>query len=67
MLRSPWNRATGKDVQRVFAPTRAGDIRDSWADLGAARDVLGFTPIVDLDEGLRRTVEAFLSSPAARP
>jgi len=60
-------RILGKDVQRVFAPTRAGDIRDSWADLSAARDVLGFTPIVDLDEGLRRTVEAFLSSPAARP
>jgi nucleoside-diphosphate-sugar epimerase len=39
-------------------PRRAGDIRDSWADLTKSRRVLGYEPAVDLREGLRRTIEA---------
>jgi nucleoside-diphosphate-sugar epimerase len=47
----------GKPVLReTFAP-RAGDIRDSWADLVKAERILGYRPAIDLDEGLRRTVE----------
>jgi UDP-N-acetylglucosamine/UDP-N-acetyl-alpha-D-glucosaminouronate 4-epimerase len=50
----------GKPVLReTFAP-RAGDIRDSWADLSKAERILGYRPAIGLDEGLRRTVE-FLS------
>ena len=48
----------GKPVERVFAPPRAGDIRDSWADVTAAREVLGWEPTVGLEEGLRRTIAA---------
>ena len=55
----------GKEVRTVHAPRRAGDIRDSWADLSAARDVLGFRPRVELEEGLRLTVEAFLAQDGA--
>ncbi len=50
-------RILGKPVERTFAPPRPGDIRDSWADVSAARDVLGYTPSVDLEQGLRRTIE----------
>jgi UDP-glucose 4-epimerase len=50
----------GKPVERQFAPSRAGDIRDSWADISAARDVLGYEPTVELEEGLRLTAEALL-------
>lgn len=47
----------GKPVLReTFAP-RAGDIRNSWADLGKAERILGYRPAIGLDEGLRRTVE----------
>jgi len=53
-------RIVGKPVERQFAPTRTGDIRDSWADIGAARKTLGFEPQTDLDEGLRLTVEYLL-------
>jgi UDP-glucose 4-epimerase len=53
-------RIVGKPVERTFAPDRAGDIRDSWADISAAREVLGWEPHVGLEEGLRRTVEALL-------
>ena len=55
-------RILDRPVEKRFAPTRAGDIRDSWADLSAARDVLGFTPSVGLEEGLRHTVVAALAS-----
>ena len=41
----------------AYAPARAGDIRDSLADIRLARELLGYEPIVDFREGLRRTVE----------
>jgi len=46
----------GAPVTREHGPPRAGDIRDSWADVTAARDLLGWEPAVDLEEGLRRTI-----------
>jgi UDP-glucose 4-epimerase len=48
----------GKPVRREFKPPRAGDIRDSSANVAAAREVLGWEPTVTLEEGLRRTVES---------
>ena len=50
----------GKDVHKEFAPPRAGDIRDSWADITAAREAFGWEPSVGLEDGLRRTVEALV-------
>ena len=50
----------GKPVEKVFEPPRVGDIRDSWADISAAREVLGWEPTVGLEEGLRRTVDALV-------
>jgi UDP-glucose 4-epimerase len=50
----------GKPVERRFEPPRAGDIRDSWGDVSAAREALGYEPSVALDEGLRRTADALL-------
>jgi UDP-glucose 4-epimerase len=39
-----------------FLPPRPGDVRRSAADIGAARRDLGFVPLVDIREGLARTV-----------
>jgi len=50
----------GKPVEKTFEPPRVGDIRDSWADVTAAREVLGWEPTVGLEEGLRRTVETLV-------
>jgi nucleoside-diphosphate-sugar epimerase len=47
----------GKPVVKEHLPPRAGDIRDSWADLGKAERILGYRPAIELEEGLRRTVE----------
>jgi nucleoside-diphosphate-sugar epimerase len=50
---------TGAAVRPRYEAARAGDVRDSVADLAHARAVLGFEPAVDLREGLRRTIESF--------
>ena len=47
----------GKPVRREHLPPRPGDIRDSWADLTKAQQRLGYTPAIDLEEGLRRTID----------
>ena len=48
---------TGYTGEPAYAPSRAGDIRDSLADIRLAGKLLGYSPIVDFREGLRRTVE----------
>jgi UDP-glucose 4-epimerase len=53
-------RVLGKPVERTFEPPRPGDIRDSWADLTAARETLGYEPAVGLEDGLRATAEFLL-------
>jgi nucleoside-diphosphate-sugar epimerase len=54
---------TGKGGQLEFAAPREGDVRDSQADIFKARQLLSFEPSVPFDEGLRRTVEWFRTSP----
>jgi nucleoside-diphosphate-sugar epimerase len=51
-------RILGKPVERLHEPPRPGDIRDSWADVSEAGRVLGYRPSIDLEEGLRRTIES---------
>jgi UDP-glucose 4-epimerase len=48
----------GKPVAKEYAPPRPGDIRDSFADVGAARETLAWTPTIGFEEGLRHTAEA---------
>jgi UDP-glucose 4-epimerase len=48
---------TGYSGEPAYAEARAGDIRDSLADIGLAKELLGYEPVVDFREGLRRTVE----------
>jgi UDP-glucose 4-epimerase len=47
-------------VERTYEPPRAGDIRDSYADVAAAREILGWAPTVTFEDGLRRTIDALL-------
>lgn len=41
----------------TYGPPRAGDVRDSQADITKAERLLGYRPHVSFDEGLRQTVE----------
>lgn len=45
------------DIAPEYGPTRAGDVRDSQADITKARRLIRFAPSVSVEEGLRQTVE----------
>jgi nucleoside-diphosphate-sugar epimerase len=53
---------TGYKGDAAYAPPRSGDIRDSLADIQLAGQLLGYKPVVDFREGLRRTVEWYRST-----
>jgi UDP-glucose 4-epimerase len=55
-LASLIERAAGHSVERSFVEARAGDIRESVADIARARAELGYSPVVDVEEGLKRLV-----------
>ena len=46
---------TGREVRTEYRDARAGDIRHSQADISLARKVLGYAPLLNFEEGLRRT------------
>ena len=50
------------NLEPDFQPPRAGDVRDSLASLVRVSQVLGYQPLVSFQDGLRRTVEASVSS-----
>ncbi len=55
-------RLTGSGSKVMHEPARAGDIRHSLASVERAGAILGYNRIVDLEEGLRRTIAWFRSS-----
>jgi nucleoside-diphosphate-sugar epimerase len=52
----------GARVSPKYADPRAGDVKDSQADISKARRILGYEPIVSFQEGLARTVAWYRSS-----
>lgn len=54
------SRVMGRALSVRHEPPRPGDIRDSHADISAARIDLGWTPKVGFEDGLRRTADWFL-------
>jgi nucleoside-diphosphate-sugar epimerase len=52
-------RITGNQGNPTYAPRRAGDVRDSLASLDKIERVLGYKPVVDLETGLKTTVNYF--------
>jgi UDP-glucose 4-epimerase len=53
------NTLLGTRIEPIHAPPRAGDIRESLADITAARQSLGYEPQVGFDEGLNRSIEYY--------
>jgi nucleoside-diphosphate-sugar epimerase len=50
-------KTSGHTLPVKYEGPREGDIRDSQADIGQARELLGYDPQVDFEEGLRRTFD----------
>jgi nucleoside-diphosphate-sugar epimerase len=61
-------KVVGADVRPKYAEARAGDVRDSQADIRKARELLGYEPLVTFQEGLRQTIDWYrtITSAAAR-
>ena len=47
----------GSDVDPEHAPPRAGDVRDSQADISKARKILGYEPRIDALKGLEMAID----------
>ena len=53
------NKILKKSIEPKFMPPRPGDVRDTLADITRAQKLLGFTPKVDFEQGLKKTIEYF--------
>jgi nucleoside-diphosphate-sugar epimerase len=53
---------TGARVEPTYAPVRAGDVRDSQADISKARRLLAYEPHVGFQEGLKKTLDWYQTS-----
>lgn len=58
------NAVLGKSVRPNFDAPRPGDVRDSRADIAAAQALLGYSPVVSFEEGLKRTIEFYAAQMA---
>lgn len=50
---------SGNTIEVQHGTARTGDVRDSLADIDKAKQLLGYSPVVDVKEGLERTWRAF--------
>ena len=55
----------GATIEPTYTASRAGDVRDSQADISKARTLLGYRPIVSFEEGLKRTIEWYKTADVA--
>jgi UDP-glucose 4-epimerase len=51
------NELLGTDLEPIYTDPRPGDVPESLADIGRARELLGYEPAVDFVQGLRRTID----------
>ncbi|MCU0842700.1 MAG: NAD-dependent epimerase/dehydratase family protein [Thiobacillaceae bacterium] len=56
-----------RDFQPTYRDFRAGDVRHSQADIGKARDLLGYAPTHRIDEGLREAMDWYVADLAPHP
>lgn len=54
-------------IQPQHAPARAGDVRHSLADLTRTRELLGYEPVVSMDDGLAETLNWYRGLYAPNP
>ena len=49
--------ALNVDIEPIFGPDRAGDIKHSNADISKAKEMLGYSPDYSFEEGLKEAIE----------
>ncbi len=50
-------KALGVDIEPIYGPDRAGDIKHSNADISKARDMLGYNPEWSFERGIKAAIE----------
>lgn len=55
-------REIGRRAEIIFKPVHPADIPATWADIEKAREILGWEPEVDIEEGIKRTVNWFIEN-----
>jgi UDP-N-acetylglucosamine 4-epimerase len=50
-------RSVNSDLQASYGPARKGDVRHSLADISKATTLLDYKPPVNVQEGLKHTME----------
>jgi nucleoside-diphosphate-sugar epimerase len=58
-------RLLDSDVEPGYGPPRPGDVSESLADISLARELLGYEPRVEFEEGLQRTIAWIVEQRAA--
>ncbi|MDE2027576.1 MAG: SDR family oxidoreductase [Candidatus Omnitrophica bacterium] len=53
------NKILGKNIQPKHLPVRAGDVFKTHADITKIKNKIGFKPLVNFEEGMRKTVAYF--------
>jgi UDP-glucose 4-epimerase len=57
------NEELGTDVKPDYQAGRAGDVRDSLADISAAQKLLGYEVLYDLRAGLKKAIDWYRANP----
>ena len=52
----------GKKAKIEYRPFHKADMKETWADIEKAEQLLSWKPEIDIDEGLKRTVEWYLEN-----
>ncbi len=55
------NELLGKKIEPDYAPPRKGDVKHSLADVRLAKELIGYEPQVDFEEGLRLAIDYYAS------
>lgn len=50
---------TGTRIKPVYRENRKGDVKHSLADISKAKKMIGYEPLITIDAGLIKTVEAY--------
>ncbi|MBC8146148.1 MAG: SDR family oxidoreductase [bacterium] len=59
------NESLGTSIEPIYAEPRLGDVRHSFAAIDSFRAAVGYEPLVDFSEGVRRAVEWYSTSEMA--
>ncbi len=52
----------GKKAKIDYKPFHKADLKETWADITKAEKILGWKPEIDIDEGLKRTIDWYVEN-----